>query len=124
MTVVRRRSALVVLSTAGSRAEGEAIASALVGERLAACVNIVAPVTSIYRWQGAIERAEEVLLVIKTRQALIAKVGARLAALHSYDVPELIALPIVAGARAYLAWLGAETAPPTRPRRSRARRRG
>ncbi len=105
--------AVVVLSTAGSTDEAERIATALVGERLAACVNLVAPLTSIYRWQGAIERASEVLLVIKTRRALATRLTARLQELHSYDVPEAIVLPIAAGAPAYLAWLLAETAPLT-----------
>lgn len=111
------RSAVVVLTTAGSRAEAERLASALVGERLAACVNLIAPLTSIYRWRRTVERAREVLLVIKTRRALVPRVEARVQALHSYEVPEIIALPVVAGARSYLAWLLAETAtPPRRPR--------
>ena len=110
MTTVSARSArrstpVVVLSTASSRAEGDRLANVLVAERLAACVNLVAPITSVYRWKNAIERAEEVLLVIKTRRDLLAPLGARLATLHSYDVPELLALPVVAGARRYLAWL-------------------
>jgi periplasmic divalent cation tolerance protein len=100
---------VVALSTAGSREEAERIATALVDERLAACVNLVAPLTSIYRWKGAVEHAEEVLLVIKTRRAVVSRLTARLAALHSYDVPELIVLPIVAGATPYLDWLRAET---------------
>ncbi len=110
--------AVVVLSTAGSQEEAERIATALVGERLAACVNLVAPLTSIYRWRGAVERAAEVLLVIKTRRALVQRLIARVAELHSYDVPEAIVLPIEAGARPYLAWLLGETSPPQRPRRS------
>jgi periplasmic divalent cation tolerance protein len=109
--------AVVVLSTAGSRGEAERIATALVEERLAACVNLVGPVTSIYRWQGALERGAEELLVIKTRRALAARLVERLRTLHSYDVPEAIVLPIVAGARPYLDWLAAETTPPARPRR-------
>jgi periplasmic divalent cation tolerance protein len=103
---------VVVLSTAGSAEEAERIATALVTERLAACVNLVAPLTSIYRWQGALERATEVLLVIKTRHALATRVVARLSEIHSYDVPEAIVLPITAGASPYLAWLLAETAGP------------
>ena len=115
-------SAVVVLSTAGSPAEAERIATALVEERLAACVNLVAPVTSIYRWQGAIERGSEVLMVIKTRRAAVTKLTARLRALHSYDVPEAIVLPITAGARDYLGWLLRETAT-IRPQRAGGRRR-
>jgi len=104
------RSAAVVFTTAGSRAEAERLASVLVEERLAACVNLIAPLTSIYRWRGAVERAREVLLVIKTRRVLVPQVAARVQALHSYEVPEVIALPVVAGARSYLAWLFGETA--------------
>lgn len=114
-------SAVVVLSTAGSRDEAERLATALVDERLAACVNLVEPLTSIYRWQGKVERASEVLMVIKTRRARAARLVARLRALHSYDVPEAIVLPIVAGAAPYLRWVMAETAPEPKARR-RARR--
>jgi periplasmic divalent cation tolerance protein len=104
-----RASAVVVLMTAGSRREAERIAAALVEERLAACVNVVAGVTSIYRWRGAVERGREVLLVAKTRRALIPRLTVRVQALHAYDVPEVIALPIVAGAEPYLEWVVAET---------------
>lgn len=113
-------AAVVVLSTAGSQDEAERIAIALVEERLTACVNLVAPLISIYRWHGAVERASEVLLVIKTRKRLVAALVARLGELHSYDVPEAIVLPIVAGARPYLAWLMGETTP-VRPRTPRPR---
>jgi periplasmic divalent cation tolerance protein len=89
----------------------------LVEERLAACVNLIAPLTSIYRWRGAVERAREVLLVIKTRRTLVPRIAARVRALHSYEVPEVIALPVVAGARSYLAWLLGETAVSARQRR-------
>jgi periplasmic divalent cation tolerance protein len=112
-------SAVVMLTTAGSRAEANRIAAALVDERLAACVNVVAPITSIYRWRGAVERAEEVLLLVKTRRARMARVGARIRALHSYDLPEVIALPIDAGSAAYLAWIAAVTPLPRRRRRRR-----
>ena len=115
-------TAVVVLSTAGSQDEAERIATALVEERLAACVNLVAPLTSIYRWRGAVERAAEVLLVIKSRRALASRVIARLAELHSYDVPEAIVLPIASGSRAYLSWLMAETAAPPRSRARRPRK--
>jgi periplasmic divalent cation tolerance protein len=118
-------AAVVMLSTAGSQAEAERIATALVDERLAACVNLVPQLTSIYRWQGKVERADEVLLVIKTRRSVSARLIARLCELHSYDVPEAIVVPIVAGARPYLTWLLGETAAartPARPLR-RTRRR-
>lgn len=109
-------AAVVVLSTAGSQAEADRLATALVEERLAACVNLIAPLTSIYRWQGRVERASEVLLVIKTRRRLVSRLVARLEALHSYEVPEAIVLPIEAGAGPYLAWLMGETKPIRRPR--------
>ena len=113
-------TAVVVLSTAGSQDEAERIATALVEARLAACVNLVAPLTSIYRWHGAVERAAEVLLVIKTRRRLVPRLIERLQALHSYEVPEAIVLPIVAGARPYLAWLLGETATPVTGARPRS----
>ncbi len=109
--------AVVVLSTAGAREEAERIATTLVAERLAACVNLVEPLTSIYRWQGKVERATEVLLVMKTRRARVAALVARLRALHSYDVPEAIVLPIVAGAAPYLRWVMGESAPAPKARR-------
>lgn len=114
-------SAVVVLSTAGSADEAERIASVLVAERLAACVNLVPSVTSIYRWQGAVERATEVLMVIKTRRALAPRLVARLQELHSYEVPEAIVVPIDGGSRPYLAWVLGETAPPKKTPRRRAR---
>jgi periplasmic divalent cation tolerance protein len=115
--------AVVILSTAGSQEEAERIAQALVGERLAACVNLIAPLTSIYRWQGAVERASEVLLVIKTRRASAARLIARLGELHSYEVPEAIVLPITAGSRPYLDWLTAETTVASTGARARRRPR-
>ena len=108
--------AIVVLVTAGSAEDSEKIARSLVEERLAACVNVVAPITSVYRWRGAVERAEEVLLVVKTRRQNAARVAARIRALHSYDLPEAIVLPIAGGSSDYLAWVLGESAPPRRPR--------
>lgn len=96
---------VLVLVTAGSVEEGERIAEALVGEGLAACVNLCAAVRSIYRWQGAVERADEVLLLIKASRTRFEELSARVQALHSYDTPEVIALPIDAGSERYLAWL-------------------
>lgn len=113
------RDVVVAFSTAGSAEEAEHIAHTLVGERLAACVNLL-PATSIYRWRGVVERAPEVLLVIKTRQSRLASLSARLRAVHSYEVPELIAVPIAAGSSSYLAWLLEETASAPAPRRSTA----
>jgi periplasmic divalent cation tolerance protein len=98
-----------VLVTTGSQEEGERISDALVGEQLAACVNVIGPIRSIYRWENQVQRDAEFLLVIKTRTALFSALQARVAALHSYRTPEIIALPIVAGADAYLDWLRAAT---------------
>jgi periplasmic divalent cation tolerance protein len=107
--------ALVVLSTFPSLERATAAADALVGERLAACVNLVPGLTSIYRWQGAIQRDAEVLAIIKTTRAGYAALAARLAALHPYEVPELLALDVTTGAAPYLAWLAAQVAPPAPP---------
>ncbi len=112
--------AAVVFVTAGSEEQATLIANALVGERLAACVNIVSPVKSIYRWEGEVQSDTEHLMIIKTRASLVAKLEARVNELHSYDVPEVIAVPIVVGAKAYLDWLLASTGePPRKVRRSR-----
>jgi periplasmic divalent cation tolerance protein len=102
--------ALIVLSTCGSGEEAARIARTLVEERTAACVNIVPGIRSIYRWQGAIEEAGEWLLIIKTRRALLDALKTRLAAVHSYETPELLALPVEDGAAGYLAWLTSELA--------------
>lgn len=100
---------IVILVTAGSETEAEIIARALVEEQLAACVNILSPVRSIYRWEGKIADDREWLLVIKTRAERFSAVEARVKALHSYQVPEVIALPIVQGSDAYMRWLLEET---------------
>lgn len=97
--------AVVFLVTAATAAEGERIAATLVEERLAACVNVVPGVISTFRWEGAVQREPEVLLIGKTRADRMPAVIARVQALHSYSVPEVLALPILAGADAYLAWL-------------------
>ena len=98
-----------VLVTAGSEEEGARIARALVEERLAACVNIVPRIRSIYRWRGAVEDEAETLLVIKTSAASLEKLEARVRELHSYEVPEIIALPLDSGSAPYLDWLGENT---------------
>lgn len=97
---------LVVLMTAGSREEAGRIARALVAEMLAACVNIVPGVTSIYQWEGEIQQDQEWLLVAKSRRDVLNQLVRRVQALHSYDLPEIIALPLVGGSEAYLRWLG------------------
>ena len=103
------RDVIVVLVTAGSEDEAERIARTLVEERLAACVNVVGRVRSIYRWQGTVEDAHEHLLVVKARAPEFARLEARIRALHSYEVPEILALPIGDGSAAYLAWLDEAT---------------
>jgi periplasmic divalent cation tolerance protein len=100
---------IVVLITAGSVDEGLKIAHALVEERLAACVNVISPIESIYRWQGQVHEDREVLLIVKTTAEAFDQLTAKVKALHSYQVPEIIALPIVAGSQDYLSWIAAQT---------------
>jgi periplasmic divalent cation tolerance protein len=101
---------IVVFVTVSSAVEGEKLASVLVGERLAACVNRLGPVQSTYWWQGRVERDDEQLLVIKTRDDLFDQLKARVQELHSYSVPEVIALPILKGSESYLHWMDEELA--------------
>lgn len=97
---------IVVLVTCRSAKEARRIARALLEARLAACANVVqTPVRSIYRWKGRVESAKEHLLIIKTSRRRFAALQARVKQLHSYDVPEIIAVPIVAGSASYLRWL-------------------
>jgi periplasmic divalent cation tolerance protein len=104
---------ILVLVTCGSRKEARKIARALVGQCLAACVSeIGVPVASTYRWKGKVDSAKEFLLLIKTSKQRFAAVRDAVRELHSYDVPEIIALPITAGSRAYLDWI-AESVKPT-----------
>ena len=97
--------AIVVLVTAGSTEEAERIARALVEERLAACVNLVPGIRSIYRWKGKIADDGEILLVAKTRRDSFAALERRVRELHSYDVPEVLALAVTEGSTDYLRWL-------------------
>src|SRR5690242_6107320 len=100
------RKYVVVLVTCGSWPEGQRIAREIVSQRLAACANLLeTPVQSVYRWKGKVEKAREFLLLIKTSASKLRALEAEVKRLHSYDVPEFIALPIVAGSRAYLRWL-------------------
>ena len=99
----------LVLSTIDSHQEAERIAQLLVEERLAACVNIVPKITSIYRWKGALERATEHLMIIKTAQDRLASLTQRIKELHPYEVPEVIALCIEDGNLTYLEWILSET---------------
>jgi periplasmic divalent cation tolerance protein len=102
----------LVYITCASDAQAETIGRALVAERLAACVNIVPGMRSIYRWQGAIEEARETVLIAKTRAGLVAQLGERVRQLHSYAVPCVVALAVTEGNAEYLAWLAAETGAP------------
>jgi periplasmic divalent cation tolerance protein len=100
---------LIALSTVATALDAERIATVLVERGLAACVNVVPGVTSIYRWKGAVERDLELLLVIKTRADRFEALREALVSLHPYEVPELIALPVEAGHLPYLAWLDEAT---------------
>ena len=95
----------IVFITAGGEEEAVRIAKALVEQRLAACVNIIQPVRSIYRWEGKVCDEQELLLVAKTHMAQIAALMACVEELHSYEVPEVIAIPIESGFRPYLEWV-------------------
>ena len=96
---------IVVLVTAGNAGEAKRIARALVEQRLAACVNLMNPVESVYRWEGKVAEDAEVLLVVKTSRALFGEVRRVVEQLHSYHVPEVICLPIIDGSPNYLNWL-------------------
>lgn len=101
---------LVVLVTGPDLESLTRLGRAIVEERLAACVNLLGGVRSIYRWEGAIEEEGEALAIFKTSPDRLAELGRRVAELHPYDVPEVIALPVVGGSSAYLAWVGEGTA--------------
>lgn len=98
-------SYVIVLVTAADKMEAERISRTLLEEHLIACANIVNPVASLFYWKGKIDCADECLVVMKSRHDLFAALEQRVKALHSYEVPEILALPIVAGSADYLAWL-------------------
>jgi periplasmic divalent cation tolerance protein len=98
----------VQITTAAAQADAERIAAALVERRLAACVQVAGPVQSTYRWQGQVETAQEWLCTAKTERGQMAAIERLLAELHPYELPELIATPIVAGSAAYLEWLAGQ----------------
>jgi periplasmic divalent cation tolerance protein len=100
---------LLVLTNLPDAASAEVLAHALVDARLAACVNVMAPCRSVYRWQGAVEAADEVPLLIKTTAACYAALEAAIRAQHPYELPEVIAVPVTQGLPDYLAWVAAET---------------
>ena len=99
---------IVVLSTCDSEEAASALARTLVEQRLAACVNIVPGARSIYHWQGKLEDSAEWVLIIKSRRDLFERLREAIAKTHSYEVPEIIALPVVDGSEPYLAWLDRE----------------
>jgi periplasmic divalent cation tolerance protein len=96
---------VIVLITASSKEEAVAIGKALVDEHLAACANIVPEIFSFFFWQGKMQDARETLLIVKSRLPIMDRIVERVKSLHSYSVPEVIALPIVAGSREYLDWV-------------------
>ena len=97
---------IIVFVTTKDKAEAEKIAQALLEEKLIACANVISPVESCFRWLGKIDTAEECLVIMKSRASLFLELEKSVLALHSYEVPEVLALPIVAGSGAYLAWMG------------------
>jgi periplasmic divalent cation tolerance protein len=102
---------LQVVTTTASREEAEQLARELVTRRLAACVQVSGPILSTYRWQGQIETSQEWTCTVKTLLSLYAQVAAAIGELHSYEVPEILALPVSEVSAAYLAWLKAEISP-------------
>jgi periplasmic divalent cation tolerance protein len=105
---------VLIYSTFPSAEAAEAVGRELVERRLAACVNILPGMTSIYRWEGAIARDSEAVMIVKTRESLASRVIEEVRTRHSYTNPALVVLPIIAGSADYLRWLGEETAPDTR----------
>jgi periplasmic divalent cation tolerance protein len=104
-------SVLLVFTNLPERAAAERLAEALVAKRLAACINILAPCRSVYRWHGAVQHEEEHPVLIKTTRAAYAELEAEIRAHHPYELPEILAVPIERGLPAYLDWVAAETAP-------------
>ena len=102
---------LLVLTTLPDRASAQALAASLVDERLAACVNILSPCQSVYRWQGKLDSASEVLLLVKTTANRYPQLEARLQALHPYELPELVTVKAHGGLPAYLLWVAEATRP-------------
>jgi periplasmic divalent cation tolerance protein len=96
---------VIVLVTTANKQEAEKIAQHLLNDKLIACTNIVGPVTSIYRWQGNVKRAEECLVLMKSRKDLFERLVEAVKTTHSYEVPEILAVPVVEGSKSYLDWL-------------------
>jgi periplasmic divalent cation tolerance protein len=114
MTAEPSDSALIVLTNLPSREAAMQLAQALVERRLAACVNLLAECSSVYRWQGAVETAQEVPLLIKTRATLYEAVEATIRELHPYELPEIVAVTVQRGLPGYLEWIVSETAASSR----------
>lgn len=102
---MKKTDRIIILITAGSQEEARKIAESLVEEKKAACVNIVPGVDSLFRWEGKLDSARESLLLVKTRASLFPEIVELVKRTHSYEVPEIIALPIIAGSEDYLKWL-------------------
>lgn len=100
-----------VMTTTATQADAERIARTVLEARLAACVQIIGPLTSLYWWQGQIEQADEWLCLIKTRADMFADLERTIRSVHPYEVPEILAVPVVAGSADYLAWLNEEIGP-------------
>ena len=96
---------ILATTTTATMEDARKIAARLVEERLAACVQIAEPITSVYRWQGAVEEEKEILLLIKSSKDLVPRIADLLDRIHPYEVPELIVVPIIEGSSAYLSWL-------------------
>lgn len=105
MTLAETSQIRIVLTTAAHREEADRIAQAVVEQRIAACVNLIEGLRSVYRWQGVVESSAEVLLVIKTSRENLAALEAAIGQLHSYAVPEFLVLSAESGSQAYLAWI-------------------
>jgi len=102
---VLERTYIIILVTAASRQEAERIAQELLEAKLIACANIIDSVSSIFRWSGKIEKAEECLVLMKSRRELFEEITRKVKELHSYEVPEILAIPLVDGSKAYFEWM-------------------
>ncbi len=103
---------ILVFTTCGSREEAERVARGIVEQRLAACASVAASQTSVYHWKGQVETAEEWQVTFKSRRDLFGRLEEAVRAIHSYEVPELVAAPLTAGSAAYLGWMDQELAQP------------
>lgn len=101
-----KESYIVVMVTTGTKAEAETIVQKLLDKKLIACGNILGPISSHFHWSGKIENTEEYLVLLKSREDLFEELSETVKTVHSYDVPEILAFPVVKGSKAYLDWLG------------------